>query len=106
MITKDMCPVNFSEPVRKVHKQICGLSSSPCANTMLGGKRLKIYKSEIVSETPSGKPAGSIVDPKSFSVACSDGVIRFTEIQAEGSKRMKTEDFLRGKPLSGNEKLG
>lgn len=106
MITKDMCPVNFSDPVRKVHKQICGLSSSPCANTMLGGKRLKIYKSEIVSETPSGKPVGSIVDPKSFSVACSDGVIRFTEIQAEGSKRMKTEDFLRGKPLSGDEKLG
>lgn len=106
MISKDMCPIDFSRPVRKIHNQICGLSSSPCANTMLGGKRLKIYRSEIVSEVPSGKPAGSIVDPKSFSVACGDGVIRFTEIQAEGSKRMKAEDFLRGKPLSADEKLG
>ena len=45
------------------------------------------------------------MDPKLFEVACADGVIRFTEVQAEGSKRMKSEDFLRGKPLSGNEIL-
>ncbi len=106
MITKDMCPIDFSNTVRKIHKQICGLSTYPCAVTTLNGKRLKIYKSEIVSNTPSGKPVGSVVDPKKFTVACSDGVIRFVEIQSEGSKRMKSEDFLRGKPLDGSEILG
>lgn len=106
MLSKDMCPIDFTQPVRKVHNHICGLSDWPCATTMLNGKRLKVYKSEIVSEIPSDKLPGEIVDPKIFSVACSDGVIRFTEVQAEGSKRMKTEDYLRGKPLSGNEKLG
>ncbi len=105
MLSKDMCPIDFSQPVKKVHNHICGLSDWPCAVTELNGKRLKIYRSEIVSESPSGKRPGEIVDPKIFSVACSDGVIRFTEVQSEGSKRMKTEDYLRGKPLSGDEKL-
>lgn len=99
MITKDLCNIDFSNSVRKIHKQICGLSDYPCATTMLNGKRLKIYHSEIVSTSPTGKTNGEIVDEKQLCVACSDGVIKFTEIQAEGSKRMKTADYLRGKPV-------
>ena len=106
MLSKDMCNLDFSDPVRKVHKQICGLSDWPCAVTKLNGKRLKIYKSEIVSNKASGNANGEIVNAKDFSVACSDGVIRFTEIQAEGSKRMKTADYLRGKPVSEGTILG
>ena len=106
MLSKDMCNLDFSDPVRKVHKQICGLSDWPCAVTKLNGKRLKIYKSEIVSNKASGKANGEIVNAQDFSVACSDGVIRFTEIQAEGSKRMKTADYLRGKPVSEGTILG
>lgn len=106
MITKDLCNIDFSNSVRKIHKQICGLSDYPCATTMLNGKRLKIYHSEIVSTNPSGKANGEIVDEKQLCVACSDGVIKFTEIQAEGSKRMKTADFLRGKPVEKGIILG
>ena len=106
MLSKDMCMIDFNEPVRRVHKKICGLSDWPCAVTMLCGKRLKVYRSEIVSDKPCGKECGEIVDEKNFSVACSDGVIRFTEIQAEGSKRMKTEDYLRGKPVKAGTVLG
>lgn len=106
MLSKDMCSIDFDEPVRKVHKKICGLSDWPCAVTKLNGKRLKIYKSEIASTKSSGKACGEIVDAKDFSVACADGVIRFVEIQAEGSKRMKTADYLRGKPVVEGTILG
>lgn len=106
MLSKEMCMLDFSQPVRKVHKKICGLSDWPCAVTILNGKRLKIYKSEIVSNIPTGRHPGEILNPKDFSVACSDGVIKFVEIQAEGSKRMKTSDYLRGKPVSEGTILG
>lgn len=106
MLSKDMCNLDFSQSVRKVHKQICGLSDWPCAVTKLNGKRLKIYKSEIVSNKATGKENGEIINSKDFSVACSDGVIRFTEIQAEGSKRMKTAEYLRGKPVDEGTILG
>ena len=106
MLSKDMCNIDFAKPVRAIHKQICGLSDWPCAVTMLNGKRLKIYKSEIVSNKPTGKANGQIINAKDFSVACEGGVIRFTEIQAEGSKRMKTADYLRGKPVEEGIILG
>lgn len=106
MLTKDMCALDFSQPVRKIHKKICGLSDWPCAVTMLDGKRLKVYKSEIVSVECCGKKCGEIVNEKDFSVACADGILRFTEIQAEGSKRMKTADYLRGKPVKKGTVLG
>ncbi|MDE7278600.1 MAG: methionyl-tRNA formyltransferase, partial [Oscillospiraceae bacterium] len=41
-----------------------------------------------------------IVQSKGFTVVCGDGnCIRFTEVQAEGGKRMLTADYLRGKPI-------
>lgn len=106
MITKDMCNINFSDNVRKIHKQICGLSDYPCAVTLLNGKRLKIYRSEIASTVPTGRKNGEVIDEKELVVACADGSIKFTEIQAEGSKRMKTADYLRGKPVEKGIVLG
>lgn len=106
MLTKDMCMLDFSKPAREVHKKICGLSDWPCATTMLNGKRLKVYRSEIVSSKCSDVAVGTVIDTQKFCVRCADGVVRFTEIQAEGSKRMKSEDYLRGNPVSANTVLG
>lgn len=101
MITKDMCPIDFLKTAQEVHNHIRGLSSFPCATAMLGDKRLKIYKSEITGDKVTGKQAGAVVNVKDFTVACGDGgCVRFTEIQADGGKRMKTVDYLRGNPIT------
>ncbi len=101
MLTKDMCPIDFSKTAQEVHNQIRGLSSYPCASAVLDGKRLKVYRSEIAENLKSDKLPGTIVQPKDFTVVCGDGAcIRFTEIQAEGGKRMSTEDYLRGRAVS------
>ena len=82
------------------HNHIRGLSSFPCATAMLGDKRLKIFKSEITGDKANDKQPGTIVNVKDFTVVCGDGnCIRFTEIQADGGKRMKAADYLRGKPV-------
>ena len=106
MLSKDMCMLDFNKPVREVHKKICGLSDWPCAVTMLNGKRLKVYRSEIVSSKCGDVPAGTVTDTGRFCVKCADGVLRFTEVQAEGSKRMKAEDYLRGNPIENGTVLG
>lgn len=100
MLSKDLSKIEFNNPVFNVHKKICGLSDWPCAVTSIDGKRLKVYRSEIVSETKPNAEPGEILDEKNFTVACSDGSLRFVEVQADGSKRMKSEDYLRGKPVS------
>lgn len=105
MLSKDMCVLDFEKPVFEVHKKICGLSDWPCAVTFLKGKRLKVYGSEIVSRGPAKTPAGTVVNEKDLSVQCADGVLRFTVVQAEGSKRMSTQDYIRGNPVDKGIKL-
>ncbi|MGN1135631.1 MAG: methionyl-tRNA formyltransferase [Oscillospiraceae bacterium] len=105
MITKELCPIDFTRSAYEVHKQICGLSASPCANAVYNGKRLKIYKSEMTGETSNAAP-GTVVNEKNFTVVCGDGnTVTFLEVQAEGGKRMKTADYLRGKPVAKGEVL-
>lgn len=100
MLTKDMCPIDFSKSAQKVHNHIRGLSAFPCATAILDGKRIKVYKSEIVNGLTSNHTPGTVVQSKDFTVVCGDGCcVRFTEIQAEGGKRMLTADYLRGKPI-------
>lgn len=99
MLTKDMCPIDFNKSAQEIHNQIRGLSDWPCATAILNGKRLKIYKSEIISQDNIIAPAGKVVDRKEFTVACGKGIIKFNEIQAEGSRRMSVSDYLRGRPL-------
>ncbi len=106
MLSKDMCPIDFNKPAFKVHKQICGLSDWPCATTTIGGKLLKVYKSELSDVDEALGTPGSIIDEKKFTVACQTGSVTFTEIQAQGAKRMKTADYLRGKPVAKGEILG
>ena len=99
MLTKDMCPVDFSKSAKEIHNQIRGLSDWPCATATLEGKRIKLYKSHIVPDI-KGK-SGEIVNAESFVIACGDGNgIAIDEIQAEGGKRMKTADYLRGNKIT------
>lgn len=101
MITKDMSRLDFNESAEKVHNIIRGITGF----TMLDGKRLKVYKSVVEGETSAA--GGTVTNPDNFTVSCGDGkCVRFTEVQYEGGKRMKTEDFLRGRKLSAGMMLG
>lgn len=103
MIRKEMSALDFSKSAGELHNTIRGVTGF----TMLGGKRLKVFRSEIAAGEASSAADGEITNASDFTVKCGDGkLLKFTEIQLEGSKRMKTEDFLRGKKLTKGEILG
>lgn len=94
--TKD-CVINFNQPALKVHNHIRGLSPYPGAITQLDGKIFKIYETRL--EVNGGyKPAGTIeIDAhKNMYVHCKEGRVQLLEVQMEGKKRMKVQDFLNG----------
>jgi methionyl-tRNA formyltransferase len=58
---------------------------------------LKVYHSEKEKKTPSHTPGAYETDQKTYlKFAAPDGYIHVTELQLEGKKKMKIEDFLRG----------
>lgn len=102
MITKSMSALDFSKSAKELHNTIRGVTGF----TIMGGKRLKIFRSVIENGTDEKAANGEIVDADKFTVKCGDGgLLTFTEIQAEGGKRMKTADFLRGKKITKGEIL-
>ncbi len=105
MISKEELKLDFTKPAKQVYDFIRAMSDSPCAYTLLEGKRMKVYMSRLVENVNTA--AGTVADAENFVVACGDGNgVAFTEIQPEGGKRMETSAFLRGKKLEKGTLLG
>lgn len=100
-IFKETCEMHFTEPVRKLHNLVRGLSPYPAAWTTLGElSPVKVYRTSIVSE---GKPQdpesiGKILtDNKSYlQIVCADGILALEELQLPGKKRMEVRALLNG----------
>lgn len=107
MLDKTMSPVDWSKSAREVHNQIRGLDPWPVAQTVLEGKNLKLFKSEIAESDGTGKPGEAKLVKKGLIVFCGDGKAVFVnEVQYEGKKRMKAADFFRGHPIADGTILG
>jgi len=102
VITKEMCCLDFSKTAETVHNTIRGITGY----TMLDGKRLKVFRSSVAEGDCPTVQNGEIADENSFTVKCSGGLVRFEEVQIEGGKRLRTEDFLRGRKLIRGTVLG
>jgi len=96
-IFKEDCRIHWNQSVDAIHNFVRGLSPYPAAFTDLQGKTFKIYAG-IKKKTAHSEEAGSwkIIDQKELLFAATDGYYSVTEVQLEGKKKMKTEEFLRG----------
>lgn len=103
-ITKDMSELDFSKSAKELYNIIRGITGF----TTLDGKRLKVYDSRITKISNAEIfENGTVTDTNEFIVKCGDGMgLKFYEIQPEGKKRMKTEDYLRGKKVDPGTILG
>ena len=102
MLSKDLSPVDWTRPAHAVHCQIRGLIPWPAASTeLISGAPMKLFAAEETGED-SAAPAGTILrgGKPGIDVVCGDGkVLRLTELQPSGGKRMRAADYLRGHPL-------
>lgn len=102
-IFKEDMKIDWAQDVHSVYNRIRGLSPFPTAWTELIHNEteavlpVKIFKTEkIVQEHPHS--TGTIVSDgkKTFDIYVKNGLIRVTELQLSGKKRMGVEEFLRG----------
>lgn len=100
MLSKEICPIDWSKTAQQVHNHIRGLHPWPVATAVLGGTFFKIHSSVVVPG--SGKPGQILGLTKTgLQVACGEGAVEIRILQAEGGKRMAAPDYFRGHPLEG-----
>lgn len=106
MIDRSYCPIDWNRPAVEVHNRIRGLQSWPCAETLICGKRVKIYKSSLCSR--KGGAAGEVMESGSeLVVSCGDGrCVSLLILQPDGKKKMEAGAYLAGNRISPGTILG
>jgi methionyl-tRNA formyltransferase len=96
-IYHETCRIDFSGSSLEVHNFIRGLSPYPAAWTLLDGLELKITRSRPIAEPAPVPPGQYFTDHKQWlRFATADGSIEVLELQLQGRKRMRADDFVKG----------
>jgi methionyl-tRNA formyltransferase len=110
--------IDWSKSAQTIFNLARGMDPWPGAKTTWDKKTLKIYrvkinKPEINPElyplTAFNPLPGQVLTAtpdKGLLVQTGEGQVWIMELQAEGGKRLTVQDFLRGNPLSVNQRLG
>jgi methionyl-tRNA formyltransferase len=106
-LTKEQGQIDWFEPALAISCRIRGLDPWPTAYTFLNGKRLRLFKPEIVSHPDTNEP-GTIckADKNGLLIATGLEYLLIKEIQLEGAKRMAVGPFLQGHKLAPAIRLG
>ncbi len=100
MLTKELSPIDWTQPARAILAQIRGLNPWPAATSTLGGVEFKILEARPFEDEPQAAPGTPIaLTKKGLAVACGDGSLLITRLQAPGGKAMAAADYFRGHPL-------
>ena len=104
-LTRELCHIDWNQPVDRIYNLVRGLSPYPTAFTELiachperseGSLTLKIFRTEKRPDLHAA-PGTVLSDGKTFlAIAAADGALEITELQLAGKKRMQAAEFLKG----------
>lgn len=100
MLDKQMGVIDWTMTATEIVNRIHGLNPWPGCSTAHEGGRLKLLRAAVAQG--SGVPGEIVVaDAKTgLTIACGEGAVNITMLQAPGGKPMNAKDYLRGHPMA------
>ena len=100
-IEKHEATLDWSQAAITLDRRIRAFHPFPGAHSALNGEILKIGAAEVLPHGKSTAACGTLVHigPDGLDVATGEGVLRLTQLQRPGGKRLSAAEFLRGQPL-------
>lgn len=97
MLDKELGKIDWTKDAASIERLVRGLNPWPSAYTSWEGKTMKIWSAEVVDRECKA-PCGTVaeVTKTDFSVQTGKGLLKVTELQIPGKKRMAADAFLRG----------
>lgn len=101
--------IDWRKPALKIANFVRALQPFPGAFTFFNRTRVSLFKvkPERAPQRPNERP-GLVTNltADSFSVTCTDGVVKVLELQPESKRRMTAAEFLNGFPLKPGDRVG
>ena len=103
MLDKEMSKIDWeSKTAQEIKNLVRGLNPIMGTYSYLNGKKIKIWKVDVVKANSEDTKNGTVLKSDSkdgLYIKAKDGVIKVLEIQGENAKRMNIQDFLRGNQI-------
>jgi methionyl-tRNA formyltransferase len=102
-ITKEEAALDFRQPAAILARKIRAFNPFPGGIASFDGVPIKLWRAELL-QTPTAATPGQILAADTQNgvlVASGDGVLRLTELQKPGGKRLSAGEFLKGFPMEG-----
>jgi methionyl-tRNA formyltransferase len=99
-IDKSESWLNWQRPATELARQLRAFDPFPGGTAQLNGQTIKVWAAHATGAGTQSTPGHVIsVQDEGIDVATGDGVLRLTELQRPGGKRLSCADFLRGHPI-------
>ncbi len=106
-IDKSMTKIQWQKPSREVAALIRAFDPWPGAQAEIKGKMVKLFSVVSIEEEHSGPEPGSIVsiNDDGIVVQTADGMIKFSQMQLAGKKRLPVQEVVRGFSISPGDRF-
>lgn len=109
MLDKEMSKIDWNnKSANEIKNLVRGLDPIMGTYSYLDGKKIKIWKVDVLPTDDSNVENGTVVKADSkegLYIKAKDGIIKVLEIQGENAKRMSSQDFLRGNKIEIGSRL-
>ncbi|MDM0065725.1 methionyl-tRNA formyltransferase [Variovorax sp. J31P207] len=96
-VEKAEAQIDWSLDAAAIARRVRAFDPFPGASSVLDGETIKLWAAEAEPGGPGEAPGTVLaVTPSGIAVAAKDSVLRVTELQRAGGKRLAVADFLRG----------
>jgi methionyl-tRNA formyltransferase len=98
--------LDWNDSANALERKVRAFDPWPVAEAQIGGERLRIWAAHALPDHAVVAPGRVIASTRDgIDVACAQGILRITEVQRDGGKRISVRDHLNaraepGKPLS------
>ena len=106
-LQKTEANIDWQQHASNIVRQINAFNPWPIAQTQWQEKTLRIWSAIDTKANHNVTPGNVInVDKKGIDIACGQGILRITQVQAPGKRAMAVNDFLNANPLSIGDHFG
>jgi methionyl-tRNA formyltransferase len=106
-LNKAEAKINWAQSAQEIQRAIRAYNSWPVAYCGYEKKnkeaKLRLWQAEVLAATAADNPPGTVVaeSAQGIDIVTGDDLLRVTELQAEGKRRMPVVDFLNANSLLG-----
>jgi len=111
-IERDDARIDWTRPAAAIASAVRAFDPKPGAFTTLDGAEIKLFGARAatldIAEGQPFPPGGTVlaIDDAGALVACGDGVVRVTDAQLAGKRRLSLSELARGRSIHVGDQLG